>query len=265
MAIDSTLKGSSSNSYVSVADADSYFEDRLGSSSWNSISDDIIDISSASISGTFRLLDNETTIVVSGIGVLSPTLSVGDRVQMSTNLPAVDGTHFVKKVNSSTGFTFAVSGDQSSISTITYLDRSDNTDKAKSLIMATRFLDQLKYKGERTTTTQKLSFPRMFLPDPDASGLYWGQTLRLRSDYLDKEKIPDRIIFSTYELALRFLSDPELTADPSVRQFKKVSIEGVLSVDFNEHALPRVMDRNILNYLGPLLESGSTVAVSLKR
>ena len=80
-----------------------------------------------------------------------------------------------------------------------------------------------------------------------------------------KNTIPDRILFATYELALRLLSDPELTGDPTVRQFRKVSIDGVLSVEFNSNSLVRPLDRNILNYISPLLKSGGSSTVLLRR
>lgn len=265
MALDATVKGSSSNSYATVAQADAYFADRLGTAAWNSIGDEIISIGSATISGVYSSLDSQTEITVAGITAPSPALALGDSMQIVTDLAGVDGTHFITKVVSSTSFKFLVSGNQSAVSSITYLDRSTYSDKAKALIMATRYLDQLKYLGERTTTTQKLSFPRMFLPDPDAGAVYWGQALRLRTDYFDNDVIPDRVLFATYELALKLLGDPELAGDPTVRQFRSVSIDGVLSVTFNENALPRALDRNILNYIGPILESGSSVSVSLKR
>ena len=84
-------------------------------------------------------------------------------------------------------------------------------------------------------------------------------------NYLDQNLIPDRVLFSTYELAFKLLSDSELSSDPSVRQFRKVSIDGVLSVDFNENALPRALDRNIMNFISPLLKSGGDMAVLLRR
>ena len=264
MAIDATAMGANSNSYVSVEDADSYFADRLGAAAWDSISDEIITISSATISGVYSLLDNETTVTISGFVAPTPSLSIGEVVQISTDLVGVDGSHFIKRVLSDTSFQIVVSGDQSLVSTLSYLDRS-KSDKPKALIMATRYLDQLMYKGERKTLTQKLAFPRMYLPDPDASALYWGQAIRLRFDYLSDTEIPDRITYATCELALRLLGDPELAGDPSVRQFRSVSIDGVLSVVFNENSLPRVLDRNILNYISPLLENGSTIAVAMKR
>jgi len=265
MALDATVKGSSSNSYATVAQADAYFADRLGAAAWNSIGDEIIGIGSATISGVYSSLDSQTEVTVAGITAPSPSLALGDSMQIVTNLVGVDGTHYITKVVSGTSFKFLVSGDQSAVSSITYLDRSTYSDKAKALIMATRYLDQLKYLGERTTTTQKLSFPRMFLSDPDSGAIFWGQAMRLRTDYFDENVIPDRIIFATYELALRLLGDPELAGDPTVRQFRSVSIDGVLSVVFNENSLPRALDRNILNYIGPILEAGSSLSVRLKR
>ena len=265
MALDATVKGASSNSYATVAQADAYFADRLGASAWNSIGDEIIGISSATISGIYSSLDDKTEVTVAGITAPSPGLALGDSMQIVTDVAGADGTHFITKVVSSTSFQFIVSGNQSAVSSITYLDRSTYSDKAKALIMATRYLDQLMYLGERTLTTQKLSFPRMFLPDPDATAVFWGQALRLRSDYFDNDIIPDRVLFATYELALRLLGDPELTGDPTVRQFRKVSIDGVLSVEFNENALPRALDRNILNYINPLLQAGGGPSVSLRR
>ena len=45
MALDATVKGSNSNSFATVAQADAYFADRLGAGAWNSINDEIINIS----------------------------------------------------------------------------------------------------------------------------------------------------------------------------------------------------------------------------
>jgi len=266
MALDATLKGTSSNSYANVAQANAYFSDRLGADSWNSISDEIISLTgSASITGVYSSSDDNTEVTVTGIVAPSSNLALGDTIQISTNVSGVDGSHFITKIVSSTSFKFSVSGNQSSVSSISYLDRSNVVDKSKALIMATRYLDQMMYLGEKTLATQKLSFPRMFLPDPDSGAIFYGQFLRLRNDYFDKEVIPDRVLFSTYELALRLLGDSELINDPSVRQFRKVNIDGVLSVEFNENSLPRVVDRNIINFISPLLKTGGNVSVFLRR
>ena len=69
----------------------------------------------------------------------------------------------------------------------------------------------------------------------------------------------------TYELAFRIFSDNELLGDPSLRQFKNVNVSGVLSIDIDRGGLTRVLDRNILNFISPLLDSGDSYSVKLKR
>lgn len=265
MALDATLKGTSSNSYVTVAEANAYFADRLGSSTWNSISDEIHDVSGATISGTYSTLDDVTSITISGIVAPSTGFAVGDSIQVTTDVSGANGAQYITRVPSTTSIEYVVTGNQSAVSTISYLDRSNTGDKSSSLIMATRFLDQLIYRGEPTTTNQSLSFPRRFLPDPDAASTYVALELRLRSDYYDQDTIPDRVKFATYELALKLLSDPELLGDPGVRSYQSVEIDGVLKVVFNSNTLTRPLDRNILNFIGPLLETGSGIGARLRR
>ena len=147
----------------------------------------------------------------------------------------------------------------------TVWDSADDANKDASLIMATRHLDNMLFKGERTTTTQKLSFPRQFLPDPDSTAVYWGQQLRLRTDYFNADLIPDRVLFATYELAFRLLSDNELLGDPSLRQFKKVDVSGVIAIELDKQGLSRVIDRQIMHYINPLLKTGDSLSVRVKR
>lgn len=265
MSLDATLKGANSNSYVTISEANEYFSDRLGASVWNRIGDEIIDITGASISGEYSATDDHTVITISDVVAPSPSFALGDTIHILTDIEEIDGEYFITKIPSSSSFQFIVSGDFSLVSSISYLERSGGNDKGRSLIMATRYLDQLIYKGEPTTTTQRLSFPRRFLPDPDAASTYIGLELRLRSDYYNQDEIPDRVKFATYELALRLLSDTELLGDPSVRQFNRVAIDGVLSVEFNNNSLTRPLDRNILNFIGPLLDSGSGITAKLLR
>ena len=147
----------------------------------------------------------------------------------------------------------------------TVWDGATDASKDASLIMATRYLDNMMYRGERTTTSQKLSFPRQLLPDPDSTAVFWGQQLRLRSDYFNADEIPERVLFATYELAFRLLSDNELLGDPSLRQFKKVDVSGVIAIELDKQGLSRVIDRQIMHYLSPLLKTGDSMAVRVKR
>jgi len=265
MALDATLKGTSSNSYVTVAEANAYFADCLGASAWNSLSDEILNVSSATISATYSTLDDVTEITISGIVAPSVGLAAGEEIQVTTDVAGANGVQYITRVPSTTSLQYVVSGNQSAVSAISYLDRSGVGDKASSLIMATRYLDQLIFRGEPTTTNQALSFPRRFLPDPDAASSYVALELRLRSDYYDQDTIPDRVKFATYELAFRLLSDTELLGDPGVRAYQSVEIDGVLKVVFNSNTLSRPLDRNVMNYIGPLLETGSGIGAKLRR
>ena len=89
--------------------------------------------------------------------------------------------------------------------------------------------------------------------------------MRLRSDYFSADNIPDRVLFATYELAFRLLSDNELLGDPSLRQFKKVDVSGVIAIELDKQGLARVIDRQILHYISPLLKSGDSLSVRIKR
>tara|TARA_Y100000034_G_C6868329_1_gene395984 strand:- start:575 stop:1111 length:537 start_codon:yes stop_codon:yes gene_type:complete len=177
MAFDATLKGASSTSYVALADADTYFTERLGTTTWDAASD---------------------------------------------------------------------------------------ANKQKALIMSSRYFDQLHFRGEKTTTTQALSWPRRYVPDPDPSKRQWGQNYRLRDDYMDADTIPSRVTYATCELAQKLLASPTLVDDPSLRQFKSLDVSGVVRLVINSNSLERVVDRQQLNFLAPLLEN-SNLAVKMKR
>ena len=100
MALDATVKGTSSNSFATVVQANDYFADRLGADSWNSIGDEIMSLTgSASISGLYSSLDDQTEVTVTGVVALSPALSVGDQIQILTNVSGANGSHFVNLIS----------------------------------------------------------------------------------------------------------------------------------------------------------------------
>jgi len=177
---------------------------------------------------------------------------------LDATLKGASANSYASRANANTYF-----GDRLGVATT--WDGASDASKDASLVMSTRYLDNMMYRGERTTTTQKLSFPRQFLPDPDSTAVFWGQQLRLRTDYFDVDTIPDRVLFATYELAFRLLSDNELLGDPSLRQFADLNVQGVVSLTVNKSGLPRVIDRQIIHYISPLLKSGDPVSVKMKR
>ena len=73
------------------------------------------------------------------------------------------------------------------------------------------------------------------------------------------------MLFATYELAFRLLSDNELLGDPSLRQFKKVDVSGVIAIELDKQGLSRVIDRQIMHYINPLLKTGDSLSVRVKR
>ena len=122
-------------------------------------------------------------------------------------------------------------------------DASSDANKEKSLIMASRYFDQMHYRGEKTTTTQALAWPRRYVPDPDPSKTQWGQSFRLRDDFLDEDTIPKRVTYATCELAQKLLASPTLVEDPSLRQFKELEVSGVVKLVINSNSLEMVVDR----------------------
>ena len=167
-----------------------------------------------------------------------------------------NATSFVTLADSNTYFT-------DRLGTTTWTATSD-ADKQKGLIMSSRYLDQLAYRGERTSRTQALSFPRRYLPDPDSSDLYWGQNIRLRSGYMDEDTIPNRITYATCELAQLLIASPSLVDDPSLRQFKELEVTGVVKLVINGTSLERVLNRQIMHFIAPFMEGGA-MTVKLKR
>jgi hypothetical protein len=77
-----------------------------------------------------------------------------------------------------------------------WTDAADD-DKARAVIEATRWLSARLWQGERASSTQALSWPRFWAPNPDFS---FGANL-----YFDSTIVPQRVKDATCELALQFL------------------------------------------------------------
>lgn len=129
------------------------------------------------------------------------------------------------------------------------------TNQECALVMATSQLDRLQFVGEPTTKTQRLSWPRQFVPVPDPSGIYWGQELRLREHYEDSNSIPNRIVEALYEITLLILTDNSLIEDTSLRQFKDLTVPGVVSLTINPNALPRLFNKNVKGLIDPYVKA----------
>lgn len=132
---------------------------------------------------------------------------------------------------------------------------ANESQRMSALVTGTSQLDRLQYIGEPTTKTQRLSWPRQFVPVPDPSGIYWGQELRLREHYEADNAIPERILEALYEVTLLLLTDNTLTEDASLRQFEDLEVPGVIKLKINSNALPRLFNKNVRTLLDPYLKA----------
>lgn len=139
-------------------------------------------------------------------------------------------------------------------------DTADTATQEAAIVWATAILDALKWRGRRVTTTQRLRWPRNYVPDPDPpydgylpdSALYpYGNLLGY---YLPNDSIPHFLIRATAELAFSLLAD-DRTADAETKGLKSLSV-GPLSLTFDpadrRGPLPEEVRRIIRPYLADI-------------
>ena len=135
--------------------------------------------------------------------------------------------------------------------------RASNDQKDQALLFSTKMIDKIyRFRGEKTTTTQALSWPRRYVPNPDPDLEYKAEHLRLREVYMDEDVIPDRVKYATYEQALALIKDSSRVEDPGLQQFKKLKIEGVVEMEVNSNKLPRQITRAAKEFIQPFLRYG---------
>lgn len=131
------------------------------------------------------------------------------------------------------------------------------TEKA-ALIEATRDLSVRLWLGTRSDTVQALSWPRLFVPNPDVPfyGIY----------FYPSTAIPQRVKDATCELAFQFLkagSSDLAEADPTI-DIKRKKVD-VLETEYVERGQrPKGLRRfpRVWNYVAPLLmDAGIGVAL----
>ena len=132
--------------------------------------------------------------------------------------------------------------------------------KNRSLISATRFIDDFEFYGKRCTTTQALKWPRK---DHEVDGVELACTL-----------IPDEVKVGTFELARALANNTTaLTGSKGTDgTYQEVKL-GDLEVKYNENSLNPGMVNTILDvfpwvtsYLGPYTKTGAgNYAVRLER
>lgn len=87
-------------------------------------------------------------------------------------------------------------------------------DRDKALIMATSMLDRLPWIGAMTVSTQRLQWPRSYVPKPYDPNIQYAPSAMIEGDaagYWPANAVPRPIQEATFELALELLrasSDP---------------------------------------------------------
>jgi hypothetical protein len=94
---------------------------------------------------------------------------------------------------------------------------TDDDERARALIDATRDLDALTWPGERASETQALAWPRRYVTSVDSPS----------GAYLDAATIPAWLRDATCELALQYLKagDTDLAADDTSRGLIRTRVD----------------------------------------
>ncbi len=134
---------------------------------------------------------------------------------------------------------------------------TDAAAQLPALVEATRELSLLLYVGSRTDSTQALSWPRVYAPDPDAPWIEQiGDALLA---YFADDEVPQRVKDATCELALQFLlagTTDLASADPNqgvVR--KKVDVLETEWASPQSRASGLSRFPRVLALVGPMLET----------
>lgn len=132
--------------------------------------------------------------------------------------------------------------------------------KEGALRMATDYMEQayrLRWASFKTTSTQRLGWPRAWVPIPDAPSGYGSQ-----SAYIPNNVVPDQVQQACAELALRALIDGNL--NPPLTKTTTREKVGPIEVDYQAHGRESTTYRNVEMLLSPFM-TGTSSAVGLVR
>jgi hypothetical protein len=204
--IPATPRSTTANSYLTVADADTYFETRLYTTAWDNAAatPDAEGYTVVNDDGhtNNENLEGETTAVVNG-GVGTGTFTVGTKIRFSshTTTYTVTGTSTPGAANLlHLALSPALSQDINVGETV---ERLTANTKEKALIQATSMLDEyFNWFGTILDEDQRLGFPRSSAYDREGNSY-------------DREEIPRELKDATCEMALRLLQGDSMT-EPSL-------------------------------------------------
>lgn len=128
-------------------------------------------------------------------------------------------------------------------------DDADPDDQNRALVEATRWLDTLTWRGERTTSTQALQWPRQWALDPDSP----------IQDYYDEDAVPGRVKDAQRELAFQFLvagTTDAASLEPT-RNVKRKKVDVIETEYFDARDTVTGLARfpSATRYIAPLLVS----------
>ena len=128
-------------------------------------------------------------------------------------------------------------------------DGATTDDQNRALVEATRWLSARTWQGERVNSTQALSWPRFWAPNPD---LMFGGNW-----FFDSTVIPQRIKDATAELAFQFLklgTTDAAAIDPNQKIIEQTV--GPITTRYSDpYARPQGLGQfpSVLRYIAPLL------------
>lgn len=124
-------------------------------------------------------------------------------------------------------------------------------DKEKALVAATDRLELLRFVGRRTAGSQRLKWPREFVPDEDTT------------DYWDADAVPRFVQFAACEYAMLLLQQKgssDIFADTGLEGFTEVVGKIKINPKFTAGQLPKIVKRYLRPFvhgaLGPKLTRG---------
>lgn len=107
----------------------------------------------------------------------------------------------------------------------TGFDEANSDQKIRALIMAANRLNRERWQGSRTTTTQRLAWPRAHVPKPDGvSGYSWDYSYGTSTEYFPSDTIPQEIEDAQCELALAYMDGFDDGEEDAIESF---SADGV--------------------------------------
>lgn len=228
--IDTTVKGSSANSYCSVARADEILGARLYATAWTSASDEPDAagwLANGGATAGARSIDVDT-----GTGLWTKESRVRfaghSTVYAVTSPLRTDGALKIEPA-----LTADVADDA-------VVERLTANDREAALVWATRLLDQMmRWYGSKRTEEQRLRWPRSGVVDADGYNL-------------DFDLIPELLEEATAELALSLLERNRFEQPGLLGQGIEEARLGPIAVKVGSEERIDVVPQNILSLLSPL-------------